>query len=101
MTHLDRGIFLGSWAEREREDDEVGAPGHALRVVREIGIVLSGNNPGHCRAVREFTAVLIGRVWKKLLDDSLVPKLEMVGVNSAIQHADGDAFSGCDVGSEL
>ena len=76
-----------------REDDEIGAPGHALRVVRETGNVLSRDNAGNRSAVRGFAAVVASRTREKPLDDRLVSELRMGGVDPRIQHADGDAFA--------
>ena len=101
LAHLDGVIELGRFAERHREDDEVGSPGHAVGVVRVIGNVLCGDNAGHRRAVRELAPVLIGRARDKPLDYGLVPERWICAVDARIQNADGDSFAGRHVGAEL
>ena len=101
FAQLDRVIQLRSLAERNREDDEVGAPGHALRVELVSGNILSGKNACHRRAVRELVSNLIVRAGKEPLDDGLVPERGICAVNARIQNADGHALAGRSVGAEL
>ena len=100
LAQLDRVVQLGGGAERHREDHEVGTPGHTLRVGLDARPILAGDDARHRGAVRKLGSVLIDGTREEPLDDVLVPELGMRGVDPRVQHADGHAVAGRDVGAE-